>query len=86
VPDAVDEDSPLVQPVRHRKAKVLVDRVLEKAHPHHFHGDAGRARCLAVPGSSPVINIQVEIIWSVVRVMHETILYGSTISNRMRIN
>jgi hypothetical protein len=86
VPDAVDEDSPLVQAVRHREAKVLVDRVLEKAHSHHFHGDAWRARCLAVPGSSPVINILVETIWSAVRVLHVTILYTSTLSNRIRVN
>ncbi len=74
VPDAVDEDSPLVQPVRHRKPKVLVDRVLEQAHSHHFHGDAWRARCLAVPGPSPVINIQVKIICSAGKVLHVAIV------------
>ena len=49
VPDAVDEDSSLVEPVRHGEAKVLVDWVLEEAHPHHLHGHAGRAGRLAVP-------------------------------------
>jgi len=48
-PDAVDEDAPLVQPVRHGEPKVLVDRVLEKAHPHHLQGHPGGGGPFPIP-------------------------------------